>query len=162
MEHFECKIGNSTKWLVSKCEAKPSDQIKSDRFNVTFQSTIVQPVSKLYIHVIVFYKYQTYKKFPIDIWEEACGFLNGKQQSYTMELFQQIDQFIKYNGKLKCPLIGNLTIEFYNLSVNKQFPLLPILPTGQFIFQSDYFEYDRVTLVASTKAFVEITQRSSK
>lgn len=161
-EGAECRLGNSTRMLVNKCVVKGSGQNNSDRINVSFQSTIVKPMSKLYIHVVVYYKYQTYKKFPIDLWEEACGFLDGKQQSYTMEIFQRIEQYIKYNRKLRCPLIGNLTIEFNNLSLNKQFPLLPILPTGHYLFQMTYIEEDRFTVIINTKSFMEIIDRSSK
>lgn len=159
-EKFECEAGNSTSVIVNKCVVGNSGRNGSDRVDVSVHTTIIKPLPELYLHVVVYYKYQEYTKLPIQVWDDACAFLSNKKQSFAMEMIYSVQPFIKYNGQLRCPLKGNLSIDVNNISLNKQFPLIPLLPTGHYLTTVKFFEGDRNTLIGRTKAYTHITDSS--
>lgn len=89
-ESFECESGNSTSVLINNCIVKNSTQNRSDLIDISFHTTIVKPLPEIYLHIVLCYKYQVYKKFPIDLFDDVCAWLNGKKQSFAMELFYEI------------------------------------------------------------------------
>lgn len=47
-----------------------------------------QPAYELWIHTVAYYRFNglTYTKFPVDIWEDACGWLSGKKRSFILDI----------------------------------------------------------------------------
>lgn len=113
---------------------KKSGRIGNDLVTLNVLATFVKPLSALYIHYMVFYKYRVYKISPIDFWENLCDFLNKKKRSLLMEWSMgRIFDYVKYDHKLECPLKeGNLLINFNNISINEKFPFIPIVPQGKY------------------------------
>lgn len=140
-ESFECEPGNLTSVIINNCIVKSSTQNRSDLIDISIHTTIVKPLPKIYLHVAVYYKYQVYKKIPIDLFDDACAWLNGKKQSFAMELIYSIKQFMKYDGdrEMCCPLKGNFSIEVSKIPLNKKFPLLPLMPSGQYLNNIQFF-----------------------
>lgn len=66
---------------------------------------------------------------------------------------------MKYDGQMRCPLKGNLSIEVSKISLNKQFPLLPLLPSGQYLNDIKFFEGDHSTLIGNTKSYMQIIEK---
>lgn len=67
-----CKPGNSTTMIVKKCWMKRADRIGTDRVSLFIETDIVKPLRELKIHVVAYYKYQVFRKMPIDVWEDIC------------------------------------------------------------------------------------------
>lgn len=164
-EKFSYELGNSTnKVVLNKCIMRKADQKGIDNIDISVHVTILEPLAKLRLQMAVFYKHEEiYKKFPIDLNDDVCAWLIGKKQSFAMELIlKDAEQYVKYNGQLRCPLKGNLSIEFNNVSLNKHFPHLPFIPIGHYIFQSIFMEGDRRNVIAATKTYMEITDKIDK
>lgn len=39
----------------------------------------------IWTHGVFYFKYNQFKKFPIELWEDACSWLSGKKKSYLLE-----------------------------------------------------------------------------
>lgn len=87
--------------------------------------TAMRPINTLWIRVTFYHKYNTYKKFLIDVAYELCGFFNGTLRNpigpVMVENFDHFDR----NFELKCPFEGLLNVGGEHLNVSDiKFPLL--------------------------------------
>lgn len=146
--------------IVNNCTVKNSRN-RSDQIDISIHTSILKPLPEIYLHVVLYFKYQTYKKFPIDLWDDACAWWengNGKKESFAMEVIMAtLQKHIKYNGQLRCPLKGNLSVDVKDVVINKVIPPLPLVPTGHYLSSIKFFEGDRSTLIAHTKTYMQIT-----
>lgn len=157
-ERFECDPGNSTVMIIKKCWMRRAGRIGSDRNNVYMEADIFKPLMGLYSHNVVYYKYGIYKKFPVDFWEDVCSWLNGKKKSFMMDwTLGRALKYVSYDRNLTCPLEGNLTVSFNNISLNKQFPMVPLLPSGHYRIETSLTEANRNIVIANTRFFIAIS-----
>lgn len=142
-----CKPGNSTTMIVKKCWMKRADRIGTDRVSLFIETDIVKPLKDLKIRVTAYYKYSVFRKLPIDVQEDICAWTHGKRQSFILEwTFRRAEKFMHYDGRLKCPLIGNYTVSINNISLNEQFPMIPLLPSGYYYTENVLTDvYDIIT-----------------
>lgn len=159
-ERFICRPGNSSKFRVNQCFIKKVGHIGTDRVNVSVKVSILKPVSELHAHLVVYFKYQVFKKFPIDIWEDICGWSTGKKKSFLMDwsIGKYMDA-VKYDSgeKFQCPMmVGNLSVNFHNISFNEHFPFAPLMPSGHYRFDITTTEGQKSILMAYFQLFISI------
>lgn len=163
VERFDCKVGNSTKIILRECWFKKVDRSESDRVSVSLKATIIKPLTDVFAYTAAYYKYQTYKKFPVDYWDDICGWLNGRKPSLLMDwTLKRGMRYVEYGRELRCPLIGNFSFKFNNISLNEKFPIVPLFPAGQFLFETNLTEADRKTIIISWRSFVSISDSHVK
>lgn len=134
-ERAICIPGNSTKAITKECFLKRAGHIGTDLVNFSWDFNVVKPITQFFLHVQFFFKYQVYKTFPVNLWENLCGWLNKESKSYLLDLsFGKAMKYLKYDGgDFKCPIkIGNMSIKFNNISFNEHFPILFLLPSGHY------------------------------
>lgn len=153
--------GNSTKVTVTECWLKKVGRIGNDRISAVTRFRITEPITEAFLHMRAFYKYQAYqpyKKFPVDIWEDLCGWLNGTKNSFYLNwTLEPAKKFITYDGEMKCPLIGNLDMKFENISLNSRFPLTQIVPSGRYRVEVNFTEGDRSTIISGKRYYFSIS-----
>lgn len=100
------------------------------RINIT--STFTRPINELYVHFVLYYKYTTYRKFLIDIWEDGCAFLNSSLTAPVARLAVEntINLGVKMNFKLECPFSG--TLIFVHDGLNFSHVNVPLFPAGRY------------------------------
>lgn len=141
---------------------KKSGRIDSDLVTLNSFTTIVQPLPVLFIHYIVSYKYQVYQMSPINLWENVCDHLSKKKVSKVMEWSNEhILKYVKYDQKLECPLKeGNLSISFNNISINEEFPFIPIVPRGRYRVELTFTESNKSLVIARAQAYFAISNNN--
>lgn len=133
-------------------------RIGSDRVSFLFNATATKPITDLHVHVSVYYKYHVYKLFPVKLDENLCYWLNNQKGSFFMEwTLARALKYVKYDGELKCPIKGNLSISFSNVLLNKEFPLVPLVPSGKYRVDNIFTEASSNTVIASTQFFIEVS-----
>lgn len=140
-ERHSCVVGNSSKIVMKECWMKKTGHIGTDRVSFLAKITGLQPIPELQVHLVVYREHQTYRKYAVDIWEDICEWLNKKKRSFWMDwTFGRAIKYIKYDGgEWKCPIKeGNLTINYKNISLNEESPLIPLVPSGSKILQNFY------------------------
>lgn len=158
LRQFICKPGNSTAIIVKNCSIKRAGPIGTDLYSAYIELDAVKPLSVIRTHVEVYYKYQVYKKFPIDYWEDMCAWLNEKKRSFLMDwTLGRSMEYLHYDGKFRCPFQGNITFRFDRLSINKRFPMIPLLPSGNYITDTKFFEKDTKNVIVITRMHVTIS-----
>lgn len=121
-------------------------RIGSDRINISFVIDIIEPVIEVHFHLTMYFKYQVYRKIPFEWSENICDWLNGKKRSKLLDVsLGRALEFIEYDHKLECPLIaGNFSLKVNNVSLNEQFPMYPLLPSGQYLVDTVLSQRDIV------------------
>lgn len=159
IQQFKCFPGNSTKMFIRNCTMKKAGRIGSDRMMLNVQTTIVQPLSAMHVHFMVFYKYQVFKIFPINLWDDICIWLNKKKHSFLVEIgMARILEFVKYDHRLECPFEpGNLSVSFKNISINEKLPLVPLVPSGKFKMDFTLTEPDRNAVIVRIQIFLTVS-----
>lgn len=157
-ERFICKNGTSTKIQVHDCWVKKVGRIGSDRISILINTTILEPISDLFVSTSMFVKYQTYRQFPFFDGGDVCGWFNGTKHSNIMDwTFKQVQKYAHYDSEYKCPFIGNFVIKVNNISLNEKIPLLLILPSRRFIFESNVTEGYQGTILMLGKYYFSIS-----
>lgn len=102
------------------------------KMNISF--TVTQPLNEFWIRGILFKKFNTYRKFLIDITFDACGFLNGTDHNpaaqYALENYFRLKESFKLNVKLQCPIFGILFGGVDRVNVSEL--VFPLLPAGRY------------------------------
>lgn len=152
-----CKPGNSTTMIVKKCWMKRADRIGTDRVSLLIETDIVKPLTELKIHVIAYYKYLVFRKLPIDVVQDICGWSRNRKGSFILDwTFGQAIKYMHYDGDLKCPLIGNFTVSINNVSLNEQFPMIPLLPSGNY-YTENILTGENHSIISTSKFYFSIS-----
>lgn len=122
--------------------------------------TFVKPSTDVFIHLEVYYKDQlVWKKFRIDHWENWCVYLNNRKNSYLIDwVLGRILKYVKYDGPLKCPFKGNLSVNVSKISLNQAFLDMPFIPSGHYRLDSTFTEANRNNAYAKSKLYAEISK----
>lgn len=153
MNH-SCRQGNSRKFIIGNCSFKTAGRIGSDTIEVNFDGIAVEPIKEIYIHTVFYYKYMTYRKFPIDIWEELCGWLDSKRKSFFLDIaLKKVFEFVKHDGNLSCPLIGEYAVRIKTQSTTV-LNVPSMVPSGRYRIDVNVTESDRNNVIAITSTYV--------
>lgn len=108
------------------------------RHNMTF--ILTKQLNEGWVHFVMYYKYTTYSRFLINIWEDFCGFWSGSGGSplcaLAMENVMRIG--VNFSFKLQCPLTGKLMITHNRLNMSKA--VMPLVPAGRYHLDISYAE----------------------
>lgn len=158
-ERYDCKTGNSSKLHINYCWLKRIGRVGSDQLHYSLSYDVLESLNEIHFHIMAFYKYQVYKPFPVNIWIDVCGWLNGTVKSSIMDW--TVGRIVtQYNRKLKkCPIMkrDNYTVNFYNMSLNSRFSMVPLLSSGRYRLEFTFTEADRSKILASAKLFFTIS-----
>lgn len=132
-------------------------RIGTNRVSFLFNTTIVR-LNIMQIHIVAYYKYQVFKRFPVDIWEDICAWFNTRKGSFFMDWsFKPALKYLKYDGELKCPLKGDFLVSYNNISYNKEFPLIPLVPSGQYRLDSTLTEANRSIIIGFAQLYITVS-----
>lgn len=113
----------------------------------------------VHVHFQIYVKYQVYKKFPVDLYEDCCGWLDKSKKSFVLDwTLGKALEFVHPDGnKMRCPLNGTYTLSFKNISINERFPMIPLIPAGQYMSDNTFLETGTNTVIFSAKIFFGIS-----
>lgn len=118
-EKVECiKIPNTIVSDVS-CKLK---YLNREYLKLHLWTNFSKPIQDAWIHTKAYYKFNgiTYRRFPIDLWDNLCDWLAKKTKSYVLDwTFGRVLQYSNMN--LPCPYVGQAYLKINNISA-KAFP----------------------------------------
>lgn len=136
---------------------KTADRIGTRRLAMHFDATFHQPLNVINVHTVFYFRYFTYKKFPIDLWEELCSWRNGTKRSYILDwTLGKSLQFVKHDGDLLCPLFGNYSLNIDSISQD-YFAIPPMVPSGRYRMDLNVTEADRNNVIVASKLFFAVS-----
>lgn len=120
--------------------------ISMNNLKIDIAAYATRPINSIWVHAALFYKYNgiVYNKFPIDVWENVCEFLEGKRENklFLNWMLARVLPYTNYNHT--CPY-SSFTIKAENISLDKTFSFdKEILPSGRYRFDVSFTEKDRV------------------
>lgn len=130
LERLECTSNQAY------CNASYStaNLMARDKSFMTVGCNLIKPLEKASVRLVLYYRFQVYKKFLIDVTEDLCAYQKGKNSGKILQLFMP---FIKTKTEIfnqTCPFIGNMTVD--NLRYGSYlFPHL--MPAGQYRLDID-------------------------
>lgn len=162
-ERLDCQPVKSSKILVKDCSMKKISRIGTDRANVSLEFIILKPLIGIQFHVTIFFKKQVYRKLPFEYSGDVCNYWNKKVPSpvldWTMGRVMRMN-LVEYDHKLECPLKeGNLSIKMNNISMNEKFPLVPLLPSGQYRVDTVAWEGQRHAVFLRSRYYLAISDK---
>lgn len=160
-ERFVCQPVKSTKVEVKDCSMRRIGRIGADRINSTVNFLILEPITEFHIQITFFFKYQSYRKLPIDISDDLCNLFKGKKRNKFIDQYvRHALKFFEFDQKLECPLEkGMLSIKMNNISLNDEFPMGAMLPSGQYRVNVVLSEGHRETIFLMLQFYMEISDK---
>lgn len=114
-----------------------------------------QPLHDIWTHAVGYYKYNTYTKYTIDLWENMCNFLSGKSRSYLLQW--TLVKIQRYTNLVHaCPYEGLIYIKAKNFSIHT-IPVEPLIPSGRYRLDINVTDGSRKLLVFSGKLFFSVS-----
>lgn len=91
---------------------------------------LTKSIKTLWIHGVIYYKYNTYQKIATEYWDDYCAWKNG-QLSFVLDYLKPlIDTYSNLNHS--CPFSAGLFFtKFGNISLQK-FIIPQIIPAGRY------------------------------
>lgn len=119
------------------------------------QVILKEPLYDAWLHTVVNYKYTTYRKYAIELWENMCSWISGRSRSFVLDW--SIGKVLKYtNLNHSCPYIGHVYCKIDNISTN-HFPIEYLLPSGRYRVDLNVTEGDRKTVLVMAQLFLSIS-----
>lgn len=126
-ERFVCEQNPRGIFSIAKCEIR---HVSRRQLRIWIDGNLTQPLYEARAHYILYYKYNTYQKYAIELREDICGWLNGTKHSYFMDW--TVKKVINYsNFNHSCPYMGNVFLKVKNISIDR-FPFEPLIPSGRY------------------------------
>lgn len=134
-ERFEFQIVNQSAFKYYDVQMKT---IAPNILKYNLTGIYYHEVTELWMHFILYYKYKTYQKFLIDLWENVCESLNSKLLAPVFKLaLDNIRELgVHINFKWKCPF--PLRINIYHPGLNMSHAVVPLLPAGRYRFNVSF------------------------
>lgn len=146
----------SNKIVFDNCSIKHGGRIGTNLVSINYNFTVKEPLDEPVAHVVFYYKYTIFRKFPIDLWQNLCEILNPKKQvQFFSSSFKPILPHIQHDGKLECPLMGSYAARITNLSLN-QFDLPSLIPAGKYRIDVNITENNRKNVILLTRTYVNV------
>lgn len=109
------------------------------------------------MHFEVYYKDQLlWKKFQIDLWENFCNYLDNRKKSFFIDwTVGRFFKYVKYDGPLKCPLRGNLSLNISKMSLSQISADIPFIPSGHYRIDVTNTEANRKNVYSKAQIYIE-------
>lgn len=103
-----------------------------------------------------YYRYVTYRFFPISIWDDMCGWIADKRHSFILDW--TVGKVIQYsNMNHPCPYVGIVFIKVDNISMDT-FVFDQLLPAGRYRIDFDISdEYQGKVSMLTGKIFASVS-----
>lgn len=136
------------------CEMK---QISRNALKIHFSLNLTKPIYDVWLHSVFYYRFNglTYKKFPIDLWENGCGWLAGTTKSWILDW--TVGKVLNYsNLNHPCPYEGNVYLKVDSVPVSN-FVIDQFLPAGK--YRIDYYctNGNRSDVLFSSHMFMSVS-----
>lgn len=132
------------------CNIKNIDRNNNIKFD--FHGNLTSLMDDAWFHIVVYHKFNgiLYNKFPIDLWENLCEYLNKKREK-AFGLNWLLSKLLKYTNLLHpCPYEGLIFIKADNVSLSEIFPFdYSFLPAGAFRIDMAFTDGNRVPFIES-------------
>lgn len=145
IDAFSFFPGKDNKVLFEKVEVPVMDKelmpmfyfnmrpIAPNVFKMNLTVDLTQPLNKTWVGIVLYYKYNTYQKYLIDIWDEGCKYLNAGTHSPLADvlIFNALKFDFKFNFELRCPAVsGKYSVTHEHLNVSQA--TIPLLSSGRY------------------------------
>ena len=152
-ERFVCEPNRESKlFSYFKCEIK---QVSRRYLRYNIEGNLTRPLRSVHVHTVAYYRYNTYVKWAIDLWEDVCGWLSGTKHSYFMDW--TLKRLLNYsNINHPCPLQGNMFIKVDNISVDK-FQMQQFIPSGRYRWDVNLTETYKGNVIFMAKLFMAVS-----
>lgn len=152
-----CGPGNSKSVSYINCYVKTAGRIGENKVEVNFEGVAIKPLNVVNFHIVFNYRYFVYKKFPIDLWEELCGWLNKTRMSWFLDLsLANSMDYIEHDGNKKCPIFGNYSIKMKNVSW-ETFPMPQMIPSGRYRLDVNVTEANRKNVIVQSMVYFSVS-----
>lgn len=122
------------------------------RFEIV--GNLTKPLNDIWTHTVAYYKYTTYQKYAVDLWENMCGWLLGKSRSFVLDW--TLDRMLKYtNFAHPCPYKGMVYLQHNNFSIST-IPLVPLVPAGRYRLDINITDGSHKQIYLIGKLFFEV------
>lgn len=124
-----CKLYPNDIMSAVFCEVK---YINRNNIKINVWANFSQPIYECWAHALVYYRFNglTYQRFPIELWENVCGWFAGTSKSYLLDwTFGRVLQYTNMNHP--CPYENHAYVKIDNISMNHFF-IEQFLPAGKF------------------------------
>lgn len=116
---------------------------------------LTEPIYDAWLHAVVYYKYTTYRKYPIDLWENVCDWMSGKSKAYILDwTIGRVRQYTNLNQS--CPLEGAIYLKLNNISI-EHFVIEPLMPSGRYRADLNITGPNRRNVLLLSKIFFSIS-----
>ncbi|XP_031629087.1 uncharacterized protein LOC116344614 [Contarinia nasturtii] len=142
-----------------KCDIR---HVSRRHVRVDVALNLTKPVKEALMHIVLYYKYNTYQRFAINLWEDACFWISHMKKSFfldwTLKRFFNLPTNINNitNINHPCPYEGFVYVKINNVSVD-QFPFEQFIPSGRYRLDVDFTRHDKKTLYASAKLYFSVS-----
>lgn len=116
-----------------------------------------RPVDDLKVQFELYYKYNRYERFLINVWEDGC--LKGND-TYTSPMNKLIMENIKrlrvkLSSDMRCPMHGTLSSTMDR--INGSHLVIPLLPAGRFRTDFTFTEGKQQNVYATVQLYFAIS-----
>lgn len=122
---------------------------------------LTSPVKEAWVHNVFYYQFngRVYNKYPIDVWENICDFLNGKREkTYGLNWMLGRSKMLQYtNFNHPCPFnTGLMYAKVDNISMDNFNTMIALIPSGRYRIDFTFTEADRVPM-ATAQIFFSVS-----
>lgn len=130
-ERFECGVGPGVAFATIRCDVR---KISQQDMKMHMQMNFSEQLNGVWVHGVFYYRYNahSYQRFPIDLWENVCAWLDKGAQHHSYFLKwtgQNVRKFSNLNHS--CPYSGNVWIKVDRIPINS-LVMLPFMPSGRY------------------------------
>lgn len=155
-ERFTCDRNPNGVISYLKCDVR---HIGRRRLRFDLAANITKPMTGAYMHLVAYYKYNTYRRIAVNHWEDGCGWLNGTAKSFFLDwTLKRVQNYIGADTNINhpCPYEGYTYLKINNISVD-HFPLEPLMPSGRYRLDINITESDKKTSIFSAKLYMSVS-----
>lgn len=152
LDRLTCRTFPGSKVFDVRCRLKYIDRnhLKGDLW-----ANLSQPIKGLWVHAIMYYRYNTYQKIATEYWDDLCKWVNGRSNSYVMTYLMPLLK--KYSNFVHpCPYSGLIYAKSDNVSV-QALTIPQIMPAGRYKVDFNYTEGDRKTVLVAASLYGTIS-----
>lgn len=143
---------NSTILSHVKCDVKLVAR-RTLKFDIV--GNLTRPLRRAWLHAVAYYRYTNYQKYALDLWEDLCGWLDGKKKSYILDwTVKRVQDYTNVNHP--CPIEGHVFVKTDNISLDK-FTTEPLLPSGRYRLDVNFTEGKKGNVLLMAKMFVSVS-----
>lgn len=138
-----------------RCNLK---HVSRTNVKVSAYVNLTRPVNTCFFHGIFYYKFNgiTFHKFPIELLEDFCGWMNGTSRSYLMEW--SFSKVLKYsNMNHTCPYVGPIWIKADSIREDSFTFENSLMPSGQYRVDLNVMEFPESVPYIKTSLYFSIS-----